>query len=88
MLESYNTANLIENLKLNHIISDRGSICICDMYVCWYAFAWLYVWHIGILHAKAFSGFFMDHAHQFNSRMLASSIQREIVGTSKLETKN
>jgi len=27
-------------------------------------------------------------AHQFNSRMLASSIQGEIVGTSKLEAKN
>jgi len=27
-------------------------------------------------------------AHQFNSRVLASSIQGEIVGTSKLEAKN
>jgi len=27
-------------------------------------------------------------AHQFNSRMFASSIQGEIVGTSKLEAKN
>jgi len=27
-------------------------------------------------------------AHQFNSRMLDSSIQGEIVGTSKLEAKN
>jgi len=27
-------------------------------------------------------------AHQFNSRMLASSIQGEIIGTSKLEAKN
>jgi len=34
------------------------------MYVYLCVFAWLYVWHIGILHANAFSGFFMDHAHQ------------------------
>jgi len=58
-------------MKLNHIISDRGSICICDMYVCLCAFAWLYVWNIGILYAKAFLGFFMD---------LSSSIQFEDVG--------
>jgi len=27
-------------------------------------------------------------AHQFNSKVLASSIQKEIIGTSKLEVKN
>jgi len=56
---------------LNHIISDRGSIYICDMYVCLCAFAWMYVWYIGILYAKAFLGFSMD---------LSSSIQLENVG--------
>jgi len=58
------------------------------MYVCLCAFAWLCVWNIGILYAKAFLGFSMDLAHQFNSRMLASSIQGDIVGISKLEAKN
>jgi len=75
-------------LKLNHIISDRGSICICDMYVCLCAFALLYVWNIGILYAKLFQVSLWILAHQFNSRILASSIQREIVGTHKLESKN
>jgi len=75
-------------MKLNHIISDRGSICICDMCVCLCAFAWLYVYNIGFLYAKAFSGFSMDLAHQFKLRMLASTIQGEIVGTSKLEAQN
>jgi len=71
LLEPFNNANLIKNLKLNHIINDRGSIYICDMYVCLCAFAWLYIWNIGILYAKAFSGFSMN---------LSSSIQLEDVG--------
>jgi len=45
------------------------------MYVCLGAFAWLYIWNIGILYAKAFSGFSMD---------LSSSIQPEDVGLIKL----
>jgi len=44
---------------------------MCDMYVCLCAFAWLYIWNIYILYAKAFSGFSMD---------LSSSIQLEGVG--------
>jgi len=40
------------------------------MYVCLCAFAWMYVWYIGILYAKDFSGFYMD---------LSSSIQLEDV---------
>jgi len=39
----------------------------------------MYVWYIGILYAKAFSGFFMD---------LNSLIQGEIVGTTKLKAQN
>jgi len=41
------------------------------MYVCLCAFAWLYIWNIGILYAKVFLGFSMD---------LSSSIQPEDVG--------
>jgi len=41
------------------------------MYVCLCAFAWLYIWNICILYAKAFSGFPMD---------ISSSIQLEGVG--------
>jgi len=48
-----------------------GGAYACDMYVWLCAFAWLYIWFIGILYAKAFSGFSMD---------LSSSIQLESVG--------
>jgi len=41
------------------------------MFVCLCVFAWLYVCNIGILYAKAFSGFSMD---------LSLSIQVEDVG--------
>jgi len=41
------------------------------MYVCLCAFAWVYIWNICILFAKAFSGFSMD---------LSLSIQLEGVG--------
>jgi len=37
---------------------------------------------------KLFQVFLWSLAHQFNSRVLASSIQGEIVGTSKLAVKN
>jgi len=41
------------------------------MYACLCAFSWMYVWYIGILYTKVFSGSSMD---------LSSSIQLEDVG--------
>jgi len=57
-------------MNLNHIISDRGSKCICDMYECLCVFCLDVCLYICILYAKAFSGFSMD---------LSSSIQLEDV---------
>jgi len=48
----------------------------------------MYVSYIGILYAKAFSGFSMDLSSSIQLEDVASSIQGEIVGTSKLEAKN
>jgi len=75
---------------INHI-SDMGSICIGDMYVCFCAFALLLGCMFGILVSciqKIFQVSLWILAHQFNSRMLVSSIQRENVSTSKLEENN
>jgi len=63
-------------------------MCIFDMYVCLCAYALMYVSYIGILYAKAFSGFSMDLSSSIQLEDVASSIQGEIVGTSKLEAKN
>jgi len=59
--------------------------------ICMYACVFLLGCIFGILVSymqKLFHVSLWILAHQFNSRMLASSIQGEIVGTNKLEAKN
>jgi len=59
--------------------------------ICMYACVLLLGCMFGILVScmqKLFQVSLWILAHQFNSRMLVSSIQGEIVGTSKLEAKN
>ena len=59
--------------------------------ICMYACVFLLECIFGILEScmqKLFQVSLWILAHQFNSRVLASSIQGEIVGTSKLEVKN
>jgi len=51
-----------KNLKLNHI-SDRESMCICEVYACLCVFACMYIYCM----QKLFQ------ISQFNLKMLASS---------------
>jgi len=88
LLEPCNIANWMWNMKLNHIISDRGSIHICDMYVCLCVFVWMCVCILVFCMQKLFQVSLWILAHQFNSRVLVSSYQGEIVGTRKLEAKD
>jgi len=74
-------------MNLNHIIIEMGSICTCDMYVCLCAFAWICIYILVSCVQNLFQVSQWILAYQFNSRVLASSNQGEIVGTSKLETK-
>jgi len=74
LLELNNTAKSIRNLKLIHIISDRGSMCTCDMYAWLCAFCLFVYLCIGIVCAKIVLAFSMD---------LSSSIQLEDVGFTK-----
>jgi len=74
--------------EVNHIISDRESICICDTYACLCAFAWMWICMLVSCVQKLFQVSLWILAPQFNSMMLASSIWGENVGTSKLKAKN
>jgi len=68
------------------MIGGAYAYVIC-MYVCVLLLGYIY----GILVScmqKLFQVSLWILAHQYNSRVLASSIQGEIVGTSKLEVKN
>jgi len=75
-------------MKLNHIINDRGAYAyVIGMYACVLLLGCVFRILVSCMQ-KLFQVSLWILAHQFNSRMLTSSIQGEIVGTSKLEAKN
>ena len=51
-------------------------------------FGWMYVWYIGILYAKVFSGFSVDLSLSVQLEDVEFINSGENVGTSKLEVKN
>ena len=62
-----------------------GGAYACDMYVCFCSFPWMCIWILVSYVQKLFQVSQWILAHPFNLRVLASSNQVEIVGTSKLE---